>query len=368
MSSSIADIQKSDLVRPHSGAGRHREKSIRVGCIGTGDIVRATHMPLLKAMRGIELAWLTDLDENRAREMARINQVPYQKLPRDVSQLPEADIYLLACPFGVREPYYEALAERSAAIYVEKPFSRDPIDHGRLCSLFPDYALASGLMMRCWGPNVLVKRLVGEGLFGPLRKVRFGFGKPGLVTQGRYYFDRERGGAGLMPEVGIHGVDSALFVSDAISADIRNVHSIFEGDLDLHTEANIRVRNQGGHSFDFELTVSALQDTIEQLEFEFDHATLSYPLPGQGYALLGEEVNMNVQLQSRSGGFSYKIQPFTSDLYPFSKFQMFHQNWEMFVEGVRTRQANATSAIQSVLTTAVLHDCYQAGYQARAKG
>ena len=336
---------------------------LKVACIGAGDIVRATHLPVLKSLAGVEIAWIADPNENRAKEMAKVYDVPFRSLPTDLSDLPAADVFLLACPFGVRDPYYSALRGRSASLYVEKPFARSSQRHAELCSWFPSFALASGLMMRCWGVNVMVQNILQQQIFGPLRAIRFGFGKPGLVTQGNYYFESKRGGAGMISEVGIHGIDAALFVTRATQADIVSSNTILERDLDLHTEAKFRARTADDQEFDLEFTISSLQPTIEGIEIDCVDATLAYPLPGQGYALIAEKVNMDVTVRPKRGGSTYIIRPEYVPLHPTTKFQMFHEYWKTFLDGIRTQRANSTSAAQAQLTTEVIEKCYQFNHQ-----
>jgi predicted dehydrogenase len=334
-------------------------RPLSVGCIGAGDIVRATHLPVLKAMPEVEVAWVTDVDEGRARQLAKVYDVPFSPLPTDLSELPLADVYLIACPFGARDPYYGVFRERSVALYVEKPFARTSRRHAEICSWFPDFALASGLMMRCWGPNIMVRNILQQQLFGPLKAIRFGFGKPGIVTHGNFYFETNRGGAGMISEVGIHGIDAALFVSRATRARITSAHTVFEGDLDLHTEAQFRARTADNHEFELGFVVSSLQPTIEGIEVDCEYAKLTYHLPGQGYALINENTNMNVVVQPTNGGATYTIGPEYVPLYPATKFQMFRENWAHFLGGVNTRIANWTSAVQAHLTTDVIEQCYQ---------
>jgi|GEM_PF-929848 len=348
-------------VREGSGnsLSSNSKRPIRIACIGAGDIVRATHLPVLKAMTDVEVAWISDANEGRARELAKVYDVPFCPLPEDLSRLPIADVYLIACPFGVRDPYYALLRERSVSLYVEKPFARTLKRHAELCSWFPEFALASGLMMRCWGANLMVRKILQQRLFGPLRAVRFGFGKPGIVTRGNYYFETKRGGAGMISEVGIHGIDAALFVTRTSHATITSARTVLEDDLDLHTEAQFRARTADDQEFDLEFTVSSLQPTIEGIEIECEYATLSYPLPGQGYALIGEDVNMNVAVRPTDGGATYTIGPEYVPAYPATKFQMFHEYWKEFLNGLNARTANWTSAAKAQLTTDVIEQCYQ---------
>lgn len=328
-----------------------------VGIIGAGDIARSAHIPTLKAMPDVDLAWVTDLNATRANTLGKAYKLNSFGLPQKLDRLPEADVVLLAIPYGVRGPYYDVLSQRGTAIYVEKPFARTTDEQLRICSLFPDYALASGLMMRCWATNLLVRDAIAARLFGSLRAVRFAFGRPGLVTQGRYYFDTAQGGGGMVSEVGIHGIDAVLFVTGAVAAEIGDVNVVWDGSLDLHTDAHLKLRLPDGDSAACHITVTGMDNVREGMELEFEHAVLSYPLPGQGFALHGDKVDMNVKVRPAQGrGPGYTLMSADNVLAPMTKFQMFQEYWSRFLGGVRAKKANWTSAMHSSLTTEVMEN------------
>ena len=331
-----------------------------VGIVGVGDIVRAVHLPVLLALPEVRVAWLCDLDSDRARALAKAYGPPAIELPRNPKDLPAADVVLIATPYGVRRPYYEALRDRETAIYVEKPFACSVALHREICSWFPDYALASGLMMRVWGPSRVAREAVEHEMFGPLRRVRFGFGKPGLVTHGRFYFDKEMGGAGLIFEVGIHGIDTLLSVTGAEGFELRDVYGVSDDDgLDLHTHASAELSLLEGRKVECEITVTALEETIEGVELEFERVTLSYPLVGQGYALVGGAVDWNVVAKPRGRGRTYHLTP-TGGLEPITKFQMFASYWQLFLDGLKRKQANEASAVRSLMTTELIESLHRA--------
>ena len=337
-------------------ANRESSEPLSVGIVGAGDIVRAVHLPVLLASSVARVAWVADIDRERARTIGTAYKVAAETIPADLAQLPEADVYLLAIPFGVRRPYYEALQNRDCAIYVEKPFAVEMEQHREICDWFPNYSLASGLMMRCWGPNVAVRNLIQSQMFGRLRTVRFGYGHPGMVTSGRYYLDRSRGGGGILGELAIHGIDAALFVSGARSACVERLSLARDGNFEVHTEAQLSLQTNAEQSVACEITVSALKDTIEGIEFEFEDAIISYPLPGQGYALLGEQVDLMPVVRPRRGGEPFHLLPLAGEFYPSTRAQMFNEYWKLFLDGVREQHSNVTSAACSMLTTEVIEN------------
>jgi hypothetical protein len=68
---------------------------------------------------------------------------------------------------------------------------------------------------------------------------------------------------------------------------------------------------------------------------------------------------MNVAVRPTDGGATYTIGPEYVSAYPATKFQMFHEYWKQFLNGLNARAANWTSAAKARLTTDVIEQCYQ---------
>ena len=96
-----------------------------LGIIGAGNVVSANHLPVLEAMPEVQISWITDKDNGRAARVAQAYGIADRDLAGGLDNFPKTDAVLMAIPFGVREPYYTALAQRGDAVYVEKPFARD---------------------------------------------------------------------------------------------------------------------------------------------------------------------------------------------------------------------------------------------------
>ena len=97
---------------------------LTLGVIGSGDIARTAHVPVLKALEGTTLSWVADVDEERAGGMGKAYKVPHHVLDKNGGDPPKADVILLSTPYGVRKSYYDAYRDRGTALYVEKPFAR----------------------------------------------------------------------------------------------------------------------------------------------------------------------------------------------------------------------------------------------------
>jgi hypothetical protein len=94
-----------------------------------------------------------------------------------------------------------------------------------------------------------------------------------------------------------------------------------------------------------------LQETIGQLEFDFDHARVVYSYPN------------GLTVRSLRGKGSYEVST-SKPLFPLTSFQTFQEHWAMFLTGVRNQTANRTSAVHGVLTTEVIEGLYHAASEA----
>jgi len=321
---------------------------IKVGIIGAGQIVENVHLPVLLSTKDVFVGWITDANLKKARSVAKAYGVKYYEFPENLSSLPEADIILLAIPFGAREPYYAALKERKIALYVEKPFSRSVEQHKKICSWFPDYRLAVGFQRRSWGPTLFVKRVVEDKLFGELLQVRYGFGGTGIIVGGRYSADSRLAGGGILMESGIHGIDAVLFCTDALSVDIKSASMIMDSGFDLHTEAAMVVTAKTNSCFEYQVTISSLSETINRIEFYFKDVVMWYSLFSEGL----------INIKPLNGNKTYTLSA-GDPMYPVTAYQTFHEHWTRFLNGLRDGCSNWTSASQTLLTTEVIEKLYQ---------
>ena len=268
-------------------------------------------------------------------------------LPANLQDLPPADVVLITAPFGRREPIYQALKSRSCAVYVEKPFSRSLSHHKRICSYFDDQRLGCGFQRRSWGPNLWMKDLIDSELLGELRLVTFGLGNPGIVTGGGYSSDVAAAGGGLLFEVGIHGIDSALFVTGATDVHVPGCKMILTDELDVHTEGTVLITLPDLRQVPLDFTVSCLKETTNELEFCFDRARVSY-------SLFSED---GIGVRSIKNNYRIKIEP-QALAGPMTSFQTFYSHWQRFLAGYRSGIRNWTAAVDCLLTTVAMEEIY----------
>lgn len=323
-------------------------QTFRIGILGAGHVVKMNHMPALKAMPNVEVSWIADKDLNRARALGRSYGVSTCDLSRGLDTFPKTDIVLLAIPFGVRTPYYEALSQMGAAIFVEKPFARTVTAHRALCSAFDNSKIACGFNRRAWGLVQFCRKLLDKDLFGKVRRVRFGMGLlSGIPAAAHYMADAQMSGGGMLIETGVHGIDTVLYCLDAQAAQLMDGKIIVENGHDIHCEAMFTMITSKGERIPFGLEVSKLKNTINRVEFHFDNCIVFFSIFGLP----------QLWVESKDGNLTSLLSDRTS-YYPFTWHQVSLEFWQTFMRGVENGEVNYTSAIQSVLTTQIIEQLY----------
>ncbi len=303
-----------------------------VGVVGAGEIVARLHLPILKSLADVQVDWITDINERSAGLVARSFGTTAHDLPKDLRDLPAADVILLGIPYGAREPYYAALAARGVALYVEKPFARTVEEHRSRCLAWKDYSIACGFQRRSHTTVQLARSLIQSRIFGALERIEFGLGHRGQVRSGTYHSNAAAAGGGLLFEVGVHGIDALLFTAGAQDAELESASVVRLENFDVHVDATIGVKTAEGRWLPAHVVVSGLEDTIESFHFRFEHGEVRF-------SIFSDDVTLTVNAQGRR----YRI---GSDDFGHvaTMYQCAYVYWKTFIDGVRNRSANWTSA------------------------
>lgn len=324
-------------------------KKLSVGVIGAGEVVYKSHLPVLLAMEGVSLAWITDIDYSRAKQVAYSYRIKPLFLPENLKSLPCTDIVLLAAPYGVRKPYYDILWNRQTALYVEKPISRSAREHRELCLLFPPWRLAVGLQRRSWAPVILLKKVVQESVFGVIKRVEFKCGGGSIVTWGKSFVsDAKVSGGGILFEHAVHGLDIVLYVTSSKFVRFNRVKTIVDKGFDVHAEGEAVLLGASG-DFTLDFKASWLSGVAEGLTFIFEHAviTMSFSQP---------------QIIIKSFGGERIVTLTDQDLvYPVTAFQTLYEHWRSFLLGISGKEGNYVSAAESFSATELIEKIYDQG-------
>lgn len=320
-----------------------------VGVIGAGGMSFNSHLPLLAAM-GIGVPWIVDASPARARTAADAYAIPRCLEPTQLDQTTPVDIVLLACPYGVRKPYFDFFAGSTSAFYVEKPVARTTAELQGICALRPPHQIAAGFLRRSMGITRIMRAVIEDRLFGRLRRVRSEFGTITKIHSGTAFAtDVALAGGGQLLESAIHNIDAVCFMAGITSAHVERSHMIHEDHFDLHTEATIALRDASGEAVEMDLLVTCFQNTSHEIEMEFDHAVVTCSL----------FTHMTPRVRSRSGRrMPFQLVDAATKDYPRQIFDVAHVFWSDFLEGLDQQRANYTSAAGSAVTTSIIEQLY----------
>jgi len=324
--------------------------TLSIGIIGAGEIVSRVHLPVLSACEGVRLAYVADINADAARLAAKIFNTIAIKVPSDLKQLPACDVALLAVPVQARMPYYELFAGRGTSVLAEKPLTASFEDGKKICSLFPEYALACGFQRRSYATVRLARRLVAANWFGPLRAISVAEGALTTKTGTDARFYDAGGSGGVLMDLGCHALDLALHISGADSTTVIDEHFIFDGDVDREVAAHMLLHTGSG-ACEMDYTVTWLRQAENSIQLRFDHCTASMSCRPAEHIVIRDSSD-----EQRSASLLAKDGATTV-------YQAFYLEWMSFLDGVRNRQASEFNAVSALKTVAAVEALYQAARQ-----
>jgi predicted dehydrogenase len=325
---------------------------MKVGIIGCGVITQGNHVPVLQTMPEMHIAWLSDLNTETGQRLARAVGSRFVAAETPLAERPAVDLVLLAIPWGARAPILQALAEMDdgdrPALFLEKPVARTVAEHRNILTSYADWQVATGLMRRGLPQVACAHDIFHAGLFGPLEGAAVRFGGLGrILTRGGYMGRLDLAGGGVLMEMGVHYIDTCLHILDARAARFEAGRmKIFEG-FDLHTEMTFTLDLPDGAAVPLDLQVTSLKAIESGIDLVFERATVRFGIGGRSA----------LDVLSRGGG-----QPFTlsagPEYGPDKPLALLRSHWAAFLEGFRARQANYTSAANTLTTTSIIEQAY----------
>jgi predicted dehydrogenase len=321
-----------------------------VGVVGAGTIAGNMHLPVLKSMSEVQVAWLTDVNERKGNSVATAYEVPFVRLPPSPGDLPSCDVVLLAIPLASRPPYYELFARRNAALLAEKPFAISMEDHAQFQRAYSPGQIGCGYMRRMYSSNRLLRRIVKERWFGPLQRLRICEGARTTKTgfDGTYQDLDIAAGGGIMLAIGCHVLDLAFFITEADGFGVYSKNILFDENTDRKAQASLVLKNlQGvfGSDCDFEFCVSWLDAQSNTIELEFETARVTgHVKPGKDIEIRSrDDVSLRAAMTPIDDGAT------TSN-------QAFYLEWKSFLRGAQAKQPCDVAASRSLITARVIDD------------
>lgn len=323
---------------------------VRIGIIGAGSIVESCHIPALKSLPRVEIAWIYDQDENRSKLLAEMYSIK-KVIPKGKWEeaLPEMDVCLLAIPYGARKSYLDTMASEQKALYVEKPFATRESEHRQLCDLFPEFRLAIGFQRRFYQTVWTLQSIMENRVFGELKKIDYTQGTFTIKGGQGYHSNMALAGGGVLIESAIHAFDQIFCFTGTKSFQL-NSKKVFQSDgIDYDTVLDATLEMKNGKSCMLHSEVSSLQNLDNGLTLTFDTATLQCQLTPNDL--------MKVKTHS---GETYILNRYPQNpLYASSINESFFLFWTHFLNSMEEKKPNLTSASSSILTTDFIEKIYE---------
>ena len=328
----------------------------RLGILGAGWVVEGLHLPVLRAIEGIDIAWICDPDRARVGLVASLFEIPSHHTA--LSGAGDVDAVLVATPVHTRRALVEEALSRGFHAFCEKPFAPGLDDHHFMVAEARRRGLRLGvaLMRRWYWSTTLAQGLLGAAVFGEVVSAVAGEGSRMQRTgrgSGWYQSSAAASGGGAMRETGSHLVDQLFSVVNGRSYRIdRCRQRSFEG-LELETAAGGTLVSGSGAEVAFSLCVSRLRDTWNGVAVRCQGAELR----------LGLHADSPVEVRKRDGSLVTRFAaPETGAPALLSAVRA---EWIAFL-GAVARGEELHDEETGLLATEFIDDCYRAAVSASA--
>lgn len=325
---------------------------LSIGIIGCGEIVEQFHLPILQRLDSFGVAWVCDINLDRAKQFARRFDVPnaYEAIEhcQDVSAV------LVATPVGSRKSILSKVFQRGWHAFCEKPFAVTLLDHdwmldsARSCGA----VLAGGYMRRHYWATQTASSLLGEFRDGDLllatisdcQRMKRSF------HGGNWYLSNPRdSGGGFLMETGSHLIDQVLTIIGARDISLERVVQKREGSVDFETVASGILTARSGEKIPFHFVLSRLRDMWSGIAISTSERRLELSLsPGSSIVLTNLIEDSRCVLPSPNLPSMELIEAYTAQLLKFA-------------DRVRIGETHSNAEATGLLATKFLDRCYEVG-------
>ena len=191
--------------------------NLRIGLVGAGAIVQVGHLPVLKRLRGVEVAAICDSDVVKARTIADRFQIPdaFDDIT-DLLGLEGLDAVVICTPNHLHESHVLAALSANLHVLAEKPLAISTGGIQRIIKAAEkrDRAVMVGMSHR-YRPDVqIVRSFVQSGELGEIDSVRGSWHvfRPSRSQLG-WRLRRDQAGGGAMLDLGLSIIDLGFWLA-----------------------------------------------------------------------------------------------------------------------------------------------------------
>jgi len=238
------------------------ESAVRLGVVGAGAVVAGFHLPTLSALPQVRVAWLYDVDRERASTMAR--RFGVSTVAPSLPDAPDVDMVLVATPVGARMDVMKDVTARRWHAFCEKPFASSPDEHERILALAAGASRRAGigLVRRFYASTRTAREVVAAELLGPVEEILAGEGlRARKFGRGEWFHgDAKSSGGGVFAETGTHLIDQVFSIAGVSHAELHEARQERIRGLEMDTRIKATLTLGGGAKVPLTLGVSRLHD------------------------------------------------------------------------------------------------------------
>lgn len=243
----------------------------RIGIVGAGSIVRSHHLPVLRNMPGVEVAWVADADPSARRRVSRMHGVSGVEHPRGLAR---ADAILIATPVGAREDAYEHARQGSQTVYLEKPVARTVSELDVVCEHFGGRRVVAGYQRRMYSQFAALGALIRSRELGAVESivVREGARTTATNVDASFRDDVTVAGGGVLMDLGCHAIDLVQHLIPIEEIRVVQADAVMDEliDREVHIVAEL---TSGMRPVTIDVALSWLRPIGDRFEVRFEHGS-----------------------------------------------------------------------------------------------
>ncbi len=228
-----------------TGEGRRK---VRIGVIGTGAVSQLMHLPILSERRDVELAAVSDLDDRKARSVAR--RFGVARVLEDDALVADEEIegIVICAPSFLHEGFAADCLKAGKHVLVERPLalSAGGVRWVMRAAKEAGRGVLLGMAHR-YQPDVRAFRAaVAEGVLGEVSSVRVTWlNRAVRRPRGGWRRRALQSGGGVLMDLGVPALDLALWLMDYPG--VERVSAATLGDeADVEEEAHLHAVTRDG--------------------------------------------------------------------------------------------------------------------------
>ncbi len=251
-------------------AGGTAVSSVRIGLVGAGAIAQIAHLPVLRRLKGVQVAGICDNDAPKARALAARFETgtAYDDI-EDLLSLGRVDAVAICTPSHLHEAHAIRALAAGAHVLVERPIALTAAGAARVVKAAERYkrTLLVAMNSRFRSDVQAVYGFLKGGELGALSTIRCGWQVFRQINHlVGWRSRRAESGGGVMMDLGLPMLDLALWVAgtpavERVSAyldrasgskqvdEIGAAHLYADGDLSIFCDVSWRYAGPGEHTW-----------------------------------------------------------------------------------------------------------------------